>query len=273
MSEYSRVPTQPSPPPSPSRRSIDAAFEPTEDADERAPLFLGNEPDSQPAANPASNSAASPAYTELSHLPAEGEIANDRVVTSPTPSSTEGTGVDERAPEARSNTSDAGEKEEEEPPSYDEVAADAVPSYWDTTLFLPGYEPSDVYIDGIPVGTVYGFCINSAVSIIFPFVGFLMTYIMATSHAARFGSQVGLSATLIERGITLWTDSTTAGNEHAVPDETESMYQFIAAVSLVCTGSIMFLLDVFFFLRVLRMKRAISRSTNETNETETPTAA
>jgi hypothetical protein len=41
------------------------------------------------------------------------------------------------------------------------------------------------------------------VSISFQFVGFLLTYLLHTTHAARFGSRAGLGVTLIQYGFAL----------------------------------------------------------------------
>ena len=41
------------------------------------------------------------------------------------------------------------------------------------------------------------------ISISFQFVGFLLTYLLHTTHAARFGSRAGLGVTLIQYGFAL----------------------------------------------------------------------
>jgi len=58
-------------------------------------------------------------------------------------------------------------------------------------------------IDNLPTGSVFSFCWNLLVSISFQFVGFLLTYLLHTSHAARFGSRAGLGVTLIQYGFAL----------------------------------------------------------------------
>lgn len=45
------------------------------------------------------------------------------------------------------------------------------------------------------------FCLNIFVSFFFQFVGFLLTYLLHTSHAAKFGSRAGLGLTLIQYGF------------------------------------------------------------------------
>ncbi|KAL8933237.1 MAG: hypothetical protein Q9216_006460 [Gyalolechia sp. 2 TL-2023] len=97
-----------------------------------------------------------------------------------------------------------GEKQEEEkPPSYEAAAADATPPYWETTTILaPGFSsPDEVYVDGLPVGSLFSFVWNGMISMSFPIVGFLLTYLLHTTHAAKNGSRAGLGITLIQHGF------------------------------------------------------------------------
>ncbi|KAI4164980.1 MAG: hypothetical protein LQ342_001256 [Letrouitia transgressa] len=96
-----------------------------------------------------------------------------------------------------------GEKDEEEkPPSYEAAAADATPPYWETTILAPGLSsPDEVYVDGLPVGSLFSFVWNGMISMSFQFVGFLLTYLLHTTHAAKNGSRAGLGITLIQYGF------------------------------------------------------------------------
>jgi len=86
--------------------------------------------------------------------------------------------------------------------SYLEAQADAVPPYWETTIHAPGLDPgSDMIIDDLPTGSFLIFCLNVFISFFFQFVGFLLTYLLHTSHAAKFGSRAGLGLTLIQYGF------------------------------------------------------------------------
>ena len=98
--------------------------------------------------------------------------------------------------------------------SYQNALRDAVPPYWDTTVVLPSsnspFGPlsssisgDDILIDGMPTGNFFGFFWNMIVSVSFQFVGFLLTYVLHTTHAAKFGSRVGLGLTLIQFGFNL----------------------------------------------------------------------
>ena len=94
---------------------------------------------------------------------------------------------------------------QEAPPSYASAQADAVPPYWETTVHAPFAPDSigDMVIDNLPTGSLFSFCWNLLVSISFQFIGFLLTYLLHTSHAARLGSRAGLGVTLIQYGFAL----------------------------------------------------------------------
>lgn len=87
--------------------------------------------------------------------------------------------------------------------TYNEAQADAVPPYWETTVHAPaGLDPNaDLIIDDLPTGSFLIFCLNVFISFFFQFVGFLLTYLLHTSHAAKFGSRAGLGLTLIQYGF------------------------------------------------------------------------
>jgi hypothetical protein len=96
-----------------------------------------------------------------------------------------------------------GEAEkEEQPPTYEQAAADAAPPYWETTILAPGLGgPDEVYIDGMPVGSLFSFVWNGMISMSFQLVGFLLTYLLHSTHAAKNGSRAGLGITLIQYGF------------------------------------------------------------------------
>lgn len=100
------------------------------------------------------------------------------------------------------------------PPSYQSALRDAVPPYWDTTVVLPSssspFGPlsssingDEILIDGMGAGNFFGFFWNLVVSVSFQFVGFLLTYVLHTTHAAKFGSRAGLGITLIQVGFSI----------------------------------------------------------------------
>jgi hypothetical protein len=94
------------------------------------------------------------------------------------------------------------DSQKDAPPSYASAQADAVPPYWETTVHAPS-SLDDMIIDHLPTGSVFSFLWNLLISISFQFVGFLLTYLLHTTHAARFGSRAGLGVTLIQYGFAL----------------------------------------------------------------------
>ena len=56
-------------------------------------------------------------------------------------------------------------------------------------------------IEGLPVGSIFSFMWNLLVSVSFQFVGFLLTFLLHTTHAAKFGSRAGLGITFIQYGF------------------------------------------------------------------------
>ncbi|OAA73815.1 metal homeostatis protein bsd2 [Cordyceps fumosorosea ARSEF 2679] len=102
---------------------------------------------------------------------------------------------------ARPERETAAEKEEM-PPTYEQAAADSAPPYWETTILAPGLGGLDeVYVDGMPVGSVFSFIWNGMISTSFQLVGFLLTYLLHSTHAAKNGSRAGLGITLIQYGF------------------------------------------------------------------------
>ena len=67
----------------------------------------------------------------------------------------------------------------------------------------PGHLNSsdEVYVDGLPVGSLFSFVWNGMISMSFQLVGFLLTYLLHTTHAAKNGSRAGLGITLVQYGF------------------------------------------------------------------------
>ncbi|OCK73680.1 metal homeostatis protein Bsd2 [Lepidopterella palustris CBS 459.81] len=101
-----------------------------------------------------------------------------------------------------------GEELEEKPPSYEQAAADATPPYWETTILAPGMVGDEVFVEGLPVGSVFSFIWNAMISMSFQLVGFLLTYLLHTTHAAKNGSRAGLGITLVQYGFSMKGAST-----------------------------------------------------------------
>ena len=97
------------------------------------------------------------------------------------------------------------------------AAADTAPSYWDSNVFGGSAlvdsegiwsensthvgEIPDMIQDGMMVGTIFAFCWNLFVSASFQFIGFILTFLLHSTHAAKFGSRVGLGASFVQYGL------------------------------------------------------------------------
>ena len=88
---------------------------------------------------------------------------------------------------------------------------DAAPPYFDTTVHTSGAGGlggvsgglEEILIEGLPLGNIFSFFWSLLVSMSFQFVGFLLTTLLSTSHAAKNGSRAGLGVTLIQYGLYL----------------------------------------------------------------------
>lgn len=87
--------------------------------------------------------------------------------------------------------------QQDNPPTYDEAAADMSPSYYGMDLSSTDMYYDEICIEGLPVGNIANLFWNIIVSTSFQFVGFLVTYLLHTSHAAKQGSIFGLGLTFI----------------------------------------------------------------------------
>lgn len=108
-----------------------------------------------------------------------------------------------------------GEEVEEKPPTYEQAAADATPPYWETTILAPGTFGDEVFVEGLPVGSMFSFVWNAMISMSFQLVGFLLTYLLHTTHAAKNGSRAGLGITLVQYGFTMKSTTAFAPNNDA----------------------------------------------------------
>ena len=53
----------------------------------------------------------------------------------------------------------------------------------------------------MPVGSLFGFVWNGLISMFFQLPGFILTYLLHSTHAAKNGSRAGLGITLIQYGF------------------------------------------------------------------------
>ncbi|KAK6461438.1 hypothetical protein DFJ63DRAFT_183134 [Scheffersomyces coipomensis] len=126
---------------------------------------------------------------------------------------------------AKPDTDSATQEQETHPPTYEEAAADATPEYWESTVISPMYE-DEVFVEGLPVGNIANFAWNALVTVAFQFVGFVLCYLLHTSHAAKHGSRAGLGITFVIYGYQMTPAN--FGHSDRVPDrfEPESPNQY-----------------------------------------------
>lgn len=72
-------------------------------------------------------------------------------------------------------------------------------------------------VDDLPTGSILIFVFNLFTSFFFQFIGFVVTYFLSTTHAARYGSRAGLGLTFIQYGA-YWR---AAQNMEAAPSKEE----------------------------------------------------
>ncbi|KAI8883950.1 hypothetical protein K501DRAFT_183277 [Backusella circina FSU 941] len=141
----------------------------------------------------------------------------------PQPQSTDGVFSNMSAkPESEST------KNEEALPAYEEAAADTTPPYWQTTIIAPAGFGDLVLVEGLPVGSILSFLWNLMVSASFQLVGFMLTYLLHTSHAGKNGALAGLGVSLIQYGFyvrsrgTLEEDYDYDGKGHELEDPVQA---------------------------------------------------
>lgn len=76
--------------------------------------------------------------------------------------------------------------------------------------------------DGLPTGSFFSFLWNFLVSMSFQFVGFLLTFLLHSTHAAKLGSRAGLGITLIHYGFYLRTRAGSYGDGNAFNSDTNA---------------------------------------------------
>ncbi|KZT02603.1 uncharacterized protein LAESUDRAFT_405272 [Laetiporus sulphureus 93-53] len=186
------------------------------------------------------------------------------------------------------------------PPSYNEAQADAVPTYWETTVHAPSLLSAngEMLVDDLPTGSLIFFITTAFISYFFQFVGFVLTYLLHSTHAAKYGSRAGLGLTMIQYGfysrsqaaegeggqgqeLVYWNKTTgiptvipqTSSGMAMLPNGTMidvSTSDFGASsrewmsLLLIVLGWLLFLSSVIGFYRVKRWEKSIRDAANQT---------
>ncbi|TPX38013.1 hypothetical protein SmJEL517_g00326 [Synchytrium microbalum] len=157
--------------------------------------------------------------------------------------------------------------QEFEPPSYAEATFDPAPAYLDTTVMSHEYGDDGIMVEGMPVGNFFAFFINLMVSMSFDFIGFLLTSLMSTSHAAKCGSRSGLGITLIRYGFLLKNKAMQDESDFYDPSSLDDMdeeeiarqNEFLSYI-LIVVGFFVLLRANGEYVRIRRMEAAILSS-------------
>ncbi|KAI9269076.1 hypothetical protein BDA99DRAFT_503479 [Phascolomyces articulosus] len=166
-----------------------------------------------------------------------------------------------------------GNKLDETPPAYEEAAADATPPYWQTTIIAPPGMGDIILVESMPVGNLFNFAWNLLVSASFQFVGFMLTYLLHTSHAAKQGSRAGLGITFVQYGFyirsrgslddfELADDSTDSDSDTSDQDSTNAD---IIAYILMLLGWFIIIRAIGDYIRARKMENIIAQEPSPEN--------
>ncbi|CAG8567904.1 15281_t:CDS:2 [Acaulospora morrowiae] len=161
------------------------------------------------------------------------------------------------------------DNEDKNPPPYETAAADAAPPYMDTATMTSGLCGDEMLVEGLPVGNFFGFVWNMLVSMSFQFVGFLLTYLLHTTHAAKNGSRAGLGITLVQYGFYLRGRSLQDEGDYPYDDTDISDKELLArnawiSYILMALGWFIVIRSVTDYIRVKRLESTM-RSNPEEN--------
>ncbi|ORY82449.1 hypothetical protein BCR37DRAFT_392668 [Protomyces lactucae-debilis] len=178
-------------------------------------------------------------------------------------------------------------EKEEHPPTYEQASSDNAPPYWETTMYMLGAS-DEIFIDGLAVGHIFGFVWNMLVSVSFQFIGFLLTYVLHTTHAAKYGSRAGFGATLIQYGFYLRAPEVPSDNSGLSEDtrggrssirDALGRHTDYAAYAMLAVGWLLLIKSTADFLKVRRMEACVRETSTSDGSTavvahnETPQTA
>ncbi|KAI8969223.1 hypothetical protein BDF20DRAFT_826744 [Mycotypha africana] len=118
-----------------------------------------------------------------------------------------------------------------------------------------------ILVEGLPVGGIFAFFWNLMISASFQFVGFMLTYLLHTSHASKQGSRAGLGVSLVQMGFyirsrgTLEDDQSSSSTSGTVDDSTDAA---IIAYFLMMLGWFLVLRSIADYLRAKQLEKIIS---------------
>ncbi|KAJ1914546.1 hypothetical protein H4219_004740 [Mycoemilia scoparia] len=157
---------------------------------------------------------------------------------------------------------------EETLPSYQDIygnrdgnAASGMAPYFEPAVVTIS-DTDELLIEGLPVGNFAIFLVNLAVSAGFQFIGFMMTFLLHSTHAARSGSLTGLGITFILYGFYMQGPMGMAPPEGSDPTDPEVGSMYLTYV-LIVIGWFIMLKGVADYIRVRRLQAIIESSPEE----------
>ncbi|KAI8577558.1 hypothetical protein K450DRAFT_251416 [Umbelopsis ramanniana AG] len=206
----------------------------------------GHGQDAIPLSSRTSSSSRRPHHNINNQHPATLPVTNDGVFANMS-----------AKPESESN------KDDETPPTYEEASTDATPPYWQTTIIAPAGMGDMVLVEGMPVGNVFAFAWNMIISMSFQFVGFMLCYLLHTSHAAKHGARAGLGISLVQYGFYIsshgnFGEEFKNEDDDTPTDEEEARNTNIVAYILMMIGWFIIIRSLADYGRAKKMEKIIS---------------
>ncbi|KAJ2490951.1 hypothetical protein IWW37_002730 [Coemansia sp. RSA 2050] len=161
-------------------------------------------------------------------------------------------------------------------PTYQDIygpQSNSAPPYFETAVISVGDE-DELLVEGLPVGSIGSFMVNLVVSTAFQVVGYMLTFLLHGSHAAKNGSLAGLGITFMNFGFYIRThlgqnifDDPSAsyppgqtGKPGRSEDSDTPLDNAYFAYLLIVIGAAIFLKAVFDYVRVRRLQTIIESS-------------
>ncbi|KAJ2550772.1 hypothetical protein EV175_003941 [Coemansia sp. RSA 1933] len=161
-------------------------------------------------------------------------------------------------------------------PTYQDIygaQSTSAPPYFETAVISVGDE-DELLIEGLPVGSIGVFLVNMVVSTAFQVVGYMLTFLLHSSHAAKDGSLAGLGITFMNFGFYIRThlgqgvfddDPRNGGHPpHGSPndqyDSDTPLDNAYFAYLLMIIGIVIFSKAVFDYVRARRLQTIIESS-------------
>ncbi|KAJ2782864.1 hypothetical protein H4R18_002013 [Coemansia javaensis] len=157
-------------------------------------------------------------------------------------------------------------------PTYQDIygpQSSGAPPYFEAAVISVGDE-DELLVEGLPVGSAAVFVANMVVSALFQVVGYMLTFLLHSSHAARNGSLAGLGITFMNFGLYIRTHIAQDGQQQSPPsssppgdgqlDADTPLDNVYFAYLLMVIGACIIAKSIFDYVRVRRLQTIIESS-------------